>query len=64
MGRIFQGAKTNGCWNRYLLPFEGAEVITPKFVAKLIAFATEEIMSVSSDLRKTVYRKGHRKGLR
>lgn len=41
-GKIFQSAKTNGCWNRYLLPFDIPQVITSKFVAALIAWATEE----------------------
>lgn len=40
-GRSFQGKKTDGKWNRYILPFEGQEIITPKFVSQLISFATE-----------------------
>ena len=35
-GRIFQTKRTGGVWNRYLLPFDIPDVITPKFVKKLI----------------------------
>ncbi len=40
-GRIFQTKETNGTWNRYLLPFNIPEMITPKFVKKLIVWATQ-----------------------
>ncbi len=56
-GRFFQGKETNGCWNRYLLPFEGEEVITPKFVAKLIAFATEGTEAVEYGVKGMYIRK-------
>ena len=39
-GKIFQGEKTDGKWNRYLLPFGVPEIITPRFVAELISWAT------------------------
>ncbi|MDE6847828.1 MAG: hypothetical protein K2J44_00570 [Ruminococcus sp.] len=39
-GRIFQG-QNNINWNRYILPFEVPEIITPKFTALLIRRATE-----------------------
>ena len=41
-GRSFQSQKTNGCWNRYPLPFDLPEIITPKFVEKLILWATQK----------------------
>lgn len=41
-GKSFQRTKTNGCWNRYLLPFETPEIITPEFVERLISWATGE----------------------
>jgi len=40
-GNTFQNKKTNGIWNRYLLPFNIPEIITPKFVAKVIVWATQ-----------------------
>lgn len=39
-GRLFQGFETNGHWNRYCLPFNVPEIITPKFVSELISWAT------------------------
>ena len=39
-GNIFQNKKTNGIWNRYLLPFNVPEIITPKLVSDIIFFAT------------------------
>jgi len=39
-GNMFQNKKTNGIWNRYLLPFNVPEIITPKFVSDIIFFAT------------------------
>lgn len=41
-GKIFQGTKTNGRWNRYLLPFKTPEIITPIFVETIILWATKE----------------------
>ena len=41
-GRIFQNIKTNGCWNRYLLPFDIPETITPKFVLKVILWSIKD----------------------
>lgn len=41
-GKIFQTTKTNGNWNRYLLPFCIPESITPAFVARVISWATED----------------------
>lgn len=38
-GRVFQGKPTSGRWERYLLPFELPEAITPKTVAALIDWA-------------------------
>ena len=40
-GTIFQNRKTNGCWNRYLLPFGIPEVVTPKNVSEVILWATQ-----------------------
>lgn len=45
-GRIFQGKQRSGCWERYLLPFGVPEIITPRFVAELIEWATNEGESV------------------
>lgn len=41
-GRSFQSKKTNGHWNRYPLPFDIPDVITPKFVEKVILWTTQE----------------------
>ncbi len=38
-GREFQGKPTSGCWERYPLPFELPESVTPRFVAKVIEWA-------------------------
>lgn len=38
-GKRFQNLTTNGRWNRYLLPFPVPEIITPKFVSELAAWA-------------------------
>ncbi len=46
-GRIFQTKRTNGLWNRYLLPFDIPDVITPKFVEKVIDWATQNTDAVS-----------------
>ena len=40
-GRIFQTKETDGTWNRYTLPFEIPDMITPKFVEKLIVWSTQ-----------------------
>lgn len=40
-GNIFQNKKTNGKWNRYLLPFYVPEIITPRFVSDIIFMATQ-----------------------
>ena len=40
-GTMFQNKKTNGIWNRYLLPFPVPEIITPKFVSNIIFWATQ-----------------------
>lgn len=40
-GNVFQNKKTNGKWNRYLLPFEVPKAITPKFVSEVIVWATQ-----------------------
>lgn len=41
-GRIFQGKKTNGRYNRYFLPFQILVSITPGFICRLISFAAEK----------------------
>ena len=38
-GREFQGKSTSGCWERYIMPFELPESITPRFVAEVIEWA-------------------------
>ena len=40
-GNMFQNIRTNGIWNRYLLPFNVPEIITPKFVSDVILWATQ-----------------------
>ena len=40
-GNIFQNKKTNGRWNRYLMPFSVPDIITPKFVADVICWANQ-----------------------
>lgn len=40
-GNIFQNKKTNGIWNRYLLPFNVPDIITPKFVSELILWVSQ-----------------------
>ncbi len=40
-GRIFQTRRTSGHWERYLLPFDVPDAITPKFVEELIGWAVE-----------------------
>ena len=38
-GRVFQGKKTNGTWERYKLPISVPDTITPGFVAQIIKWA-------------------------
>lgn len=38
-GRVFQGKKTSGCWERYFLPFALPKAVTPKTVADIIKWA-------------------------
>lgn len=38
-GREFQGKPTSGCWERYIMPFELPESVTPRFVAEIIDWA-------------------------
>lgn len=40
-GKRFQNNKINGRWNRYSLPFQVPEIITPKFVSELILWSTQ-----------------------
>lgn len=46
-GRMFQGRKRSGCWERYLLPFKVPKAITPKTVAEIISWAVGEPNGVS-----------------
>ena len=48
-GRVFKTRETNGCWNRYLLPFHISDVITPKFVEQLIDWSTQNTDAVTLD---------------
>ena len=41
-GGFFQGNKSNGGWDRYLLPFSIPSTTTPKFIADIISWATEK----------------------
>lgn len=41
-GKLFKNEKTNGTWNRYELPFDIPEIITPAFVTKVILWATRK----------------------
>lgn len=41
-GNVFQNKKTDGRWNRYLLPFDMPEIITPKFVSDIIFWAIQD----------------------
>lgn len=45
-GKIFQNAKTNGMWNRYLIPITIPEIITPKIVSEIIKWAVSETDAV------------------
>ena len=40
-GRIFQAKETDGTWNRYLLPFDIPDTITPGIVEKVIVWSTQ-----------------------
>ena len=40
-GTLFQNCKSDGHWNRYRLPFDVPEIITPGFVSELISWATK-----------------------
>lgn len=46
-GKVFQNKNTNGIWNRYLLPFDIPEIVTPSFVAKVITWAIQDISTES-----------------
>ncbi len=39
IGREFQSRKSSGRWERYKLPFEKIQFVTPKFVSQLIEWA-------------------------
>lgn len=41
-GKLFKGNKTGVCWRRYLLPFSHTDIITPKYVAELIAWSLDK----------------------
>lgn len=41
-GRLFKAENTDGTWNRYELPFDIPEIITPIFVARVISWATQK----------------------
>lgn len=45
-GNMFQNAKTNGLWNRYLLPIVIPDIITPKTVSDIIKWAVSETDAV------------------
>ena len=45
-GRIFKTKETNGCWNRYLLPFHIPHIITPQFVEQLVDWSTQNTEAV------------------
>ena len=40
-GVCFQNRVSDGCWKRYLIPVEPPSVVTPKYVAELISWATQ-----------------------
>lgn len=42
-GKVFQNKNTGGHWNRYLLPFDIPESVTPSFVSKLIDWAIHDV---------------------
>jgi len=39
IGRQFQSRKSSGRWERYKLPFEKIQFVTPKFVSQIIEWA-------------------------
>lgn len=39
-GAVFQSKPTSGRWERYLMPFELPESVTPRFVAEIIEWAS------------------------
>lgn len=41
-GNTFQNQKTDGVWNRYLLPFHVPEIVTPEFVSKVILWSIQD----------------------
>ena len=41
-GKLFKNEETDGIWHRYELPFDIPEIVTPAFVTKVIAWATQE----------------------
>jgi hypothetical protein len=45
-GRMFQNRETDGCWNRYLLPFHIPNAISPKFVEQVIEWSTQHTDAV------------------
>lgn len=45
-GRVFQAKETNGIWDRYLLPFDIPDIITPAFAEKMIVWATRDTDAV------------------
>lgn len=48
-GRVFQTKETDGCWNRYLLPFSIPDIITPRFVKELIVWSTGDTEAIPID---------------
>lgn len=51
-GRVFQNKRTNGIWNRYVLPFPVPKAIIPSFVAQVIVWATMETGAESIDINR------------
>lgn len=45
-GKLFKNEKTNGRWNRYELPLDIPEIITPFFVTRVISWATQKGESI------------------
>lgn len=48
-GRVFQGKKTSGCWEKYILPFALPEAITPKIVSEIIMWAERGESTVKTE---------------
>lgn len=48
-GTIFQGIKSCGIWERFLLPFDTVYPITPKFVSDIIRWETTGEGAVKMD---------------